>query len=134
MRRSCRSFLVLGAAAASIWAGSALSAEEDDDAAQDEKVKKEALDKAVARGKALFASKELGRKTCASCHENPDKPNLNLVTRPFRYPAYSTKAKAVVSMGQKINEMITSKSGGKGIDLGGTDIAALEAYVVSLKK
>jgi cytochrome c len=132
MRRPCRSFLA-AIAAVTVFASGALFAEDDDDAAADAKLRKEALDKAVARGKDLFRAKELGRKTCASCHENADKPNLNLATRQFCYPAYSPKAKAVVSMGQKINEMITTKSGGKALDLAGTDVAAIEAYVVSLK-
>ena len=133
MHDACRSFAVAAVAAVFVFAGGALLAAEDDDAAEDAKVAHDALVKAIGRGKDLFHSKDLGRKTCASCHENAEKPNLNLVTRPFVYPKYSTKARTVVSMGQKINEMITAKTGGKALDLAGADIAAIEAYVVSLK-
>ena len=126
--------LTMLAAAASVWAGASLSAQDDDDDADVRKMQEDALVKAVARGRDLFNSKELGKKTCASCHEDKEKPNLNLVTRAYSYPWYSNKAKNVVTLTQKLNEMVTSKSGGKGMDLAGADIAALEAYVVSLKK
>jgi cytochrome c len=138
MRNSFRSWVIVGAAAvtAAVFAGACLYAGEDDedDAAEVKKLAQEALDKSVARGKELFRSKDLGKKTCAECHENPDKPQLNLVTRPFGYPAYSVKKRSVVSLGQKINEMLSGKARGKEMDLGSGDLVALEAYVMSLKK
>jgi cytochrome c len=140
MRNSFRTLAIaaVAASAAVFGAGTALQAGGEDDAAEDaaaEKVAKDALDKAVERGKELFHSKELGKKACASCHENPEKPNLALTTRSFSYPAYSKKRKSIVSMGQKINEMLTARTGAaKEMDLGSADIVAIEAYVMSLKK
>src|SRR5262245_44171028 len=86
--------------------------EQDDASAEKAKIAKEALDKAIARGNELFHQKDLGggKKSCASCHENPEKPKLDLKTRAFSYPAYSNKAKAVVTLGTKINEMLTNNS------------------------
>ena len=120
------------AAFAAVFVGAALHAGDED--AENKKVEDEALAKAVTRGSELFHSKDLGKKSCATCHENPDKPEFNLATRQFGYPKYSRKAKAVVSMGQKINEMLTTKSGAaKEMDAKSPDLVAIEAYVVSLK-
>ena len=131
MRKIFRTLAIAAVAAAlPVFASSALHADDD---ADNEKVAKEALDKAVARGKDLFHGKDVGPKSCAACHENPDKPNLDLKTRAFCYPAYSKKAKVVVTLQQKINEMVKGNSKGKEMDPAGPDIAALEAYIVSLK-
>jgi cytochrome c len=138
MRKFCRNLVVFAlAAAASGLATSALLADEDadeeEDAAVAAQVAKEAMDRTVARGKELWTSKDLGKKTCASCHENPEKPKLNLATRQFSYPAYSRRKKAVVTMQQKINEMIVANSRGKALDGDSADLAALDAYVASLR-
>jgi cytochrome c len=139
MRKSFKALAVVGVAAvaALFYAGTTLHAG-DDDGGEDAaavKVAKDALDKAVEQGDKLFHSKDLGKKSCAACHENPEKPNLNLTSRSFNYPAYSKKKKSVVSMGQKINEMLTARSGAaKEMDLSGADIVAIEAYVASIKK
>ena len=140
MRNSCKTwFAVAAMAVATVFAGSRLHAgddeDEDDDAAATAAIAKEALDKSVVRGNELFRSKALGKKSCASCHEDPEKPNLKLSTRPaaFSYPRYSTKKKVIVTMGQKINEMLSGRSRGKEMDLASADIVALEAYVMSLK-
>ena len=125
------------AAFVAFFAGAALYADDDDDGddAEAKKLEAEALTKAVARGNELFRSKTGLKKTCASCHENPEKPQFNLATRAYSYPRYSRKAKSVVSLGMKINEMFTNKSGAaKELDLKGADIVAIEAYVMSLKK
>ncbi len=139
MRNSCRSWFIVGAVAvATAFAGNALHAaeedEDEDDSAATQKIAREHLDKSVARGKELWSSKSLGKKTCAQCHEDPEKPLLDLKTRQFAYPAYSTKKKTVVTMGQKINEMLSGRSRGKEMDLTSADLIALEAYVVSMKK
>jgi cytochrome c len=138
MRKPVRTLGVAALAAmAAIFAGAALYADDDDggDDAEAKKLEADALSKAVARGNELFRSKEGVKKTCASCHENPEKPQFNLATRSYSYPRYSRKAKGVVSLGMKINEMLTNKSGAtKELDLKGADIVAIEAYVASLKK
>lgn len=108
--------------------------EDEADTAEMKKVAAEALDKAVAKGKELWNSKDLGKKSCASCHENPEKPNLNLATREWSYPAYSRRARSVVTLHQKTQEMLKFNSRGKPLDDAGADIAALAAYTMSLKK
>jgi cytochrome c len=138
MRQTSRRFVVAAAAAfVAVLAASALHAQDEEDEGDDaetRKIAQEHLSKSVARGKELFASKALGKKSCAQCHEDPEKPNLNLATREYSYPAYSVKKKAVLSMGQKINEMLTGRSRGKEMELGSADIVALEAYMMSLKR
>src|SRR5262245_50278925 len=140
MRNSFRTWMLTGfaAVAAAGLTGACLYADEDDedDAAEVKKIAADALDKSVKRGKELFRSKDLvsAKKSCAECHENPDKPQLSLATRQFGYPAYSVKKRSVVSLGQKINEMLSAKSRGAEMTLGSADLVALEAYVMSLKK
>lgn len=140
MRQASRRFVVAAASAvlavfvATATLHAADEEEDESDDAETRKIAAEQLAKSVARGKELFESKALGRKSCAQCHEDPEKPNLNLVTREYSYPAYSVKKKAVLSMGQKINEMLTARSRGKEMELGSADIVALEAYMASLKK
>lgn len=112
-------------------------AEDAEVAAERKRVADEALAKAVAKGKELWldAGKEKRfKKSCASCHDNPDKPQLNLATRSFAYPAYSRRRRAVVTMHQKIQEMVQHNSKGAPLDDKGPDVAALEAYVMSLRK
>jgi len=138
MRKLGRTVVVAARTAhAAVFAGAAVHPGDDDDGGDDAEAKKletEALTKAVARGNELFQSKDGVKKTCASCHENPEKPQFNLATRAYSYPCYSRKAKNVVSLGMKINEMLTNKSGAaKEMDLKGADIIAIEAYVASLK-
>jgi cytochrome c len=142
MRLFSRTVWVTAAAAV---AGVALSGsaalfaadDEDDDEADTAEMRKvadEALAKAVAKGKELWSSKDLFKKSCASCHENPDKPKLNLATREWSYPAYSRRKRGVVTLQQKIQEMIQFNSRGQPFDDKGADVAALAAYTMSLKK
>ena len=102
-------------------------------AAEKARVAAEGLEKAVEQGKELFNSKKLGRKSCASCHEDPDKPNVSLTARSWSYPAYSRRARGVVTLSQKINEMIKFQARGpKDVALDDERIIALAAYVESL--
>ena len=138
MRSSWKNLLVGTAAALLAGAGSAavLAGEEDEDVGptpEQVALAKSALEKAVTRGKQLWNSTEGVKKSCAKCHEDPEKPKLDLTKRAFAYPAYSRRKKAVVTLQQKINEMIQFNGRGPLLDANGTDIAALEAYVVSLK-
>ncbi len=109
------------------------SAGDDDDVAPE--VAEKALKESIAKGKELFESNSLGRKSCKECHEDPDKPKDDLRQRSFSYPSYSRRAKRVVTLSQKINEMIQYRSRGtKTLDAAGEDIANLAAYVESIKK
>ncbi len=111
---------------------SPVTAQDTDD--EKAKVAADALEKAVARGKELFGSKSLGRKTCKSCHEDPDKPQDDLSQVAWSYPAYSRRKRGVVTLQQKINEMIQYKARGKAQDGDSEDLAALAAYVTSIRK
>ena len=136
MRRS-RWTLALALALPLLIAPAALFADGDDDDAADEaaaaKVAAEELDKSVKRGKVLWESKKLGRKTCKSCHENPDKPKLDMAARAWSYPAWSRRQKKVVTLQQKVQEMIKYQSRGKALDAESADLADLIAYSISLR-
>jgi len=119
--------------AGALVTSSSPSVDAEEDPALAAKIAKEELTKAIARGKELWASKELGRKTCKQCHEDPDKPEDVLSDKKWSYPAYSRRARRVVTLQQKINEMIKYKARGKTLDDGGADVAAIAAYVESLR-
>ncbi|MCG3135775.1 MAG: hypothetical protein HMLKMBBP_03531 [Planctomycetes bacterium] len=125
-----------GAFAAAMTGLPALHADDDDDAAasaEQQKLAADELAKAVKRGAEIWSSKDMFKKSCASCHEDANKPNLNMKTRAWSYPAYSRRAKGIVTLHQKIQEMVEFSSRGKRLDDNGRDIAALAAYVTSLK-
>ena len=132
------SALLAGAGTAAVFAQD--EDEEEDAGPTPEQIQlaKDALAKAVARGKELWGTKDLPsgtvRKSCAQCHDDAEKPKLDLAKREYSYPAYSRRKKGVVTLQQKINEMIKFNGRGKLLDAEGSDIAALEAYVVSLRK
>ena len=129
--------LLVGASLGAVIAPAPRSAsaqDEEGDPAEAERVAKEELAKAIARGRELFTSRELGRKSCQDCHEDADKPQDDLREHAFSYPAYSRRARRVVTLQQKINEMIKYKARGQELDQAGADIAALAAYVQSIRK
>jgi cytochrome c len=118
--------------------GASLLFAQDDEAeleAERARVAKEALDKAVARGAELWKDKKLLglRKSCASCHEDPEKPQLNMMTREFQYPAYSRRKRKVVTLQQKLNEMLKYQSKGKELAADSADLGALGAYLNSIR-
>jgi len=125
--------IVAAAGTAAVFAG---DDDEDEDAGasvEAKKVAQEALVKAVARGKEIWNDKSIGKKSCATCHDAADKPQLNMATREWSYPAYSRRKRQVVTLHQKIQEMVQFNSRGPVFDDKGTDIAALAAYMTSLK-
>lgn len=90
------------------------------------------LQKAIDRGAELYKKPwKTGAKTCAACHTRG--PNKMSGKRADAYPKYDKALRKVVSLQQKLNQMIKSKSKGKPLDLGSEDLTALEAYVNSLK-
>lgn len=119
---------------ASLVPATTTSASAEDDPEELAKTAKDELTKAIARGKELFASGDLGRKSCQTCHEDPDKPEDDLTGHAFSYPAYSRRARRVVTLQQKINEMIKYKARGPELEADGADIAAIAAYVESIRK
>lgn len=91
-----------------------------------------ALAEAVKRGGELYKKPwKAGAKTCAACHTRG--PNKMTAKRAQAYPKYDKVLKKVVTLQQKLNQMIESKSKGKALELGSDDLNALEAYLKSLK-
>ena len=101
-----------------------------------QKQARESLEKAVKMGKALFGDVEFGTngKSCTKCHENPEKPNLNLPERVGGFPKWERREKKVITIGQKINQMITRNLKGDAMELGSEKLVALEAYLMSISK
>ena len=125
--------MIAAAGTATLRAGD----DDDDDAGASAEAKAAAaaaLAKAVAHGKELWNSTKDVKKSCATCHDSADKPNLNMATREWAYPAYSRRKRNVVTLHQKIQEMQKYNCRGPLFDDGGPDLAALAAYVSSLKK
>ena len=133
-------FAIVTAVGIAVGAGSAALFAGDDDepagGADAAKVAQEALDKAVLRGKEIWTDKGITKaaKSCTSCHDDPNKPDRQIKNRTFSYPGYSKRRKAIVTLQQKLQDMIANNAKGTALDDKGTDIAALEAYVLSLKK
>ena len=97
---------------------------------------REAQENSVKLGKALFGDAEFGTngKSCTKCHENPDKPNLNLPERVGDFPKWERREKKVITIGQKINQMIVRNLKGEAMELGSEKLVALEAYLMSISK
>ena len=86
---------------------------------------------AIARGKALFERQwSDGGKTCATCHAQGR--NKMKSSRAIAYPKYDRAIDKVVSIQQKVNQMIEKNSGGAALELGSDDLTALEAYLKTL--
>lgn len=104
--------------------------EEEGDAAA------KALKESIARGKAYFRDPALGtnEKFCAECHENPDKPRLNLADRVNDYPKWDRREGSVITLGQKIDQMIDRMLKGEKKELGSPMLVDLEAYLMSISR
>lgn len=90
------------------------------------------MEDALAKGKKLFEqSWTAGGKSCAACHSRGR--NKLVGSRINAYPKYDRALKKVVTVQQKLNQMIVSKSRGKAMPLGSDDLNALEAYLNTLK-
>ena len=91
-----------------------------------------ALEEAVKKGQELWRKVwKKGAKGCFACHTRG--PNKMQARRLRTYPKYDKAMKRVVSVRQKINHMIKSKSGGEMLDLDSDDLTAIEAYIATLK-
>ncbi len=100
--------------------------------AQGDGVADKALAESVAKGKALWRKVwKKGAKGCFACHTRG--PNKMAARRLRSYPKYDKVMKRVVSVRQKINNMIKTKSGGELLDLDSDDLTAIEAYIATLK-
>jgi cytochrome c len=93
-----------------------------------------ALKKAVEEGSRLFRDAALGSsgRACAACHEDPEKPKLALASRAGGYPKWDRREDAVITLGQKIRQMIEKNLKGTPPELGSVALVSLEAYIASL--
>ncbi len=91
---------------------------------------KSELAKAVKQGEVLWKQKWGKGKTCAQCHTK----GANKLTgkRLGSYPKYDKFLKKVVTVQQKLNQMIKSKGKGEELELGSDELNALEAFIKTL--
>lgn len=90
------------------------------------------LKKAIEKGRELWRTpKAKGAKSCVACHMRG--PNKLTLKRVRAYPKYDKAMKKVVTLQQKLNQMIKSKSKGEPLELGSDDLNALEAFLNTLK-
>lgn len=122
--------LIAGVSGFSPWS----SSQAQDAAAPDPGA--EALKKAVETGQTLFHSAEFGTngRACAKCHENPRKPDMNLKKRVGDYPKWDRREGKVITLGQKINQMLQKMVKGQAEPLGSEKLVAVEAYLMSLSR
>ncbi|MHB8481439.1 MAG: cytochrome C [Nitrospiria bacterium] len=82
---------------------------------------------AIAKGKKLWFDRNIGTNgmSCNLCH--PDAA----ATHPETFPKFKSQFGAVVSVQQFINWCVVIPLQGKGFELGGPELTALEAYMVS---
>jgi cytochrome c len=95
-----------------------------------------ALEKAVKLGQKIFTDKKLGSsgKSCADCHDKPARPKMHLKNRVGDYPKWERREKKVITLGQKLNQMIKRMVKGKEETLGSERLVALEAYLMSISR
>jgi len=96
----------------------------------------DALKKAVETGNALFHSGTFGTngRSCAKCHENPRKPAMNLKKRVGNYPKWDRREGKVITLGQKVNQMLVKMVKGSPEKLGSEKLVAVEAYLMNLSR
>jgi cytochrome c len=95
-----------------------------------------ALTKAVEQGNALFRDATFGTngRSCMKCHENPAKPAMNLKTRVGDFPKWDKREARVITLGQKMNQMIVRMLKGEAEALGSEKLVAIEAYLMSISR
>ena len=91
---------------------------------------RKAMEDAVAKGKALFGDKSLGRngKSCGDCHTED-----SLRGAAGDYPKYNEKQGRLMSLMDTVNLMISGNMAGKVLPQGDERTVALEAYLKSLR-
>jgi sulfur-oxidizing protein SoxA len=130
-----RAAAVLAAAAA--LAGAAALALEGDPLSPEDQAKATAAEKkSLEEGNRLFRDAALGTndRTCATCHENPKRPDLGLKGVAAKYPRWDREAGKVISLHQKFQQMQEkSLKAKKAMPLGDDRWNALEMHVRGLK-
>ena len=87
---------------------------------------------AVKKGEEIWKKPFVaGQKACAACHTGG--ANAMKGTRLKTYPKFDNTWRKVISVQQKLNQMIKDKAGGTPLELGSDDLNALEAFISTLK-
>lgn len=107
-------------------------ADGDDGAPPDPMVARKALLAAIDRGKTLWrGSWGEGTKACAECHT--EGPNRMRAGRVRSYPKYDFGMGKVITLQQKLTQMIKEQSKGQPLPLGHEDLTAIEAYLNTIR-
>ena len=69
-----------------------------------------------------------------SVEEDPERPKLSLATRANTYPKWDRREGRVITLGQKINQMIVRMLKGKAEELGSERLVAIEAYLMKISR
>lgn len=121
--------LAAGGAVALAFAG-------DDLGPEDQKAAKAAEDKALELGRKVFTDPSLGtaERSCSTCHDNPQKPQLSLKGVASRFPRWDRDAGKVITLQQKFVQMQErSLKAKKTLPLGDDRWNALEMHLRGLK-
>ena len=98
----------------------------------DPMVARKALMASIARGKKLWhGSWGEGTKTCFECHS--EGPNRMRMGRVRSYPKYDFGLGKVITIQQKLQQMITEQAKGTAFALGHEDLTAIEAYLNTIR-
>ena len=128
---------IVGAAVLGMALGVQVLAQDHDHGAHDEDEKeagaaKAAEDAARELGKSVLTDLSLGtnERTCATCHENPKRPDLNLKGVTARWPRFDKRADRVITIQEKFAQMQDRNlKAEKTLPLGDKRWTALELYL-----
>ncbi len=92
----------------------------------------QAMRAALRRGQELWNQVWApNQKSCSTCHAGG--PNKLVAARAKSYPKWDKDFNRVVTVQQKMNQMIAEKALGKPLELGSDDLNALEAWISLLR-
>ena len=114
----------------------ALALEGGDLSPADQKTAKAAEDKGLELGRKVFTDPSLGtaERSCSTCHDNPQKPQLSLKGVTGRFPRWDRDAGKVITLQQKFVQMQErSLKAKKTLPLGDDRWNALEMHLRGLK-
>ena len=117
-------------------AAAALALGEDDLSPAEQKAAQAAEQKALELGRKVFTDPSLGTadRSCSTCHDNPQKPQLSLKGVTARFPRWDRDAGKVITLQQKFVQMQErSLKAKKTLPLGDDRWNALEMHLRGLK-
>lgn len=129
MRRLAALAILLAAA----LGGAALALDEEGEMSpEDLKAAKEAEEAALRTGLKVFRDASLGTndRSCATCHDNPKRPDLSLKGVNARFPRYDVNAGRVITLQEKFVQMQErSLKARKALPVGEARWTALELWL-----